>query len=276
MSLAGIRREISPYLDIESLLQRGALMEVGFTPTDLLHCTGAYALWEPVASEAGLSLIARQTGRTMAEMKKILLTELDVALSLGVVAKALQDDRSLAAMWGERSELLQPFLTRLLGLNGGPVAVGFQLRVPLIAVGAPSHAHLPAVADRLNCRLIVPRHAEVANAYGAISGKIVETATALIRPATPDGYLVISHNLRRFTARLEEAVQLARGHAAAEAGRLLEARGGTAVTVRLREDKTSTPLAAGWGENVLIEMRVTATATGSPAPLCPSSSTPSM
>ncbi len=275
MSLTVIRREISPYLDLDNLLQRGMLMEVGFTPTDLLHCTGAYALWDPAASEAGLRLIARQAGRKTAEMEKILLAELDVALSLGVVAKALQEDQGLAAMWGQRSELLQPFLAGLFGLDGGPVAAGFHLRVPLIAVGAPAHAHLPAVADRLNCRLIVPPHAEVANAYGAISGKIVETATALIRPSTPDGYLVISHNLRQRTGRLEDAVQLARDHAAAEAGRLLAARGGTAVTVQLREDSTSAPLAAGWGESVLIEMRITATATGSPAPLCPSASAPS-
>lgn len=266
MSLGEIRRDISSYLDIDNLLQRGVLIEVGFTPTDLLHCNGSYTLWNRAASLAGLRLFAGQAGLTPAEMEQAILRELDLALALAIVAKALQEEQGIDATWSDRSDHLQPFLAKLLGLGRRhAVAAGFTLQVPLIAVGAPAHAHLPAVAERLSCRLIIPPHAEVANAYGAISGKIVESATALIRPATPDGYLVISHNLRQCTVQLQEAARLARDHAATEAIRLVEARGGVDVSVEFFEDKVSAPLEAGWGDSVLIELRVIATASGSPA-----------
>lgn len=263
MSLSDIRRKISPYLDIKKYLQRGLLAEVGFTPTDLLHCTGEYTFWDRSAALAGLQLLAGQAGQTEDGLKKAILHDLDRALSLGIVAKALQENRDIAAIWDNG---LQSFLGKLLALDEQlPVAARFPLKVPLIAVGAPAHAHLPSVARRLSCRLVIPPHAEVANAYGAISGKIVESATALIRPATPDGYVIISYNLRQSAVQLQAAVRIAREHVAAEARKLVELRGGEPFDVDIREEHVSAPLQAGWGDSVLIELRVVATVSGRPA-----------
>ena len=46
--------------------------------------------------------------------------------------------------------------------------------MPLIAVGAPSHSYYPTVAREMGVELISPPHADVANAVGAVLGKVVQ------------------------------------------------------------------------------------------------------
>ena len=146
-----------------------------------------------------------------------------------------------------------------------PILVQFPLQLVLIAVGAPVHAYLPSVAEKLSCRLVIPPHAEVANAYGAVTGKVVETTSIVIRPATPDGYMVISFEQRQRILHLNDAVQLARQQTEAAARKIVAARGGVDIEVEIYQDEVRAPLEAGWGDSVLIELRVMATASGSPA-----------
>jgi N-methylhydantoinase A/oxoprolinase/acetone carboxylase beta subunit len=61
-------------------------------------------------------------------------------------------------------------------------SVNVMLNKPIIGAGAPAHTYLPEVAARMHSELIVPTHAEVANAIGAISGSIFETVEITIQP----------------------------------------------------------------------------------------------
>ena len=90
-----------------------------------------------------------------------------------------------------------------------------KLNKPLIGVGAPVGVYLPPVASRLHTELVIPRHTEVGNAVGAITGSVVESVEALIRPK--DGYAtVVDPPCKLFTSEetkefgsLEEAVKYA-------------------------------------------------------------------
>jgi N-methylhydantoinase A/oxoprolinase/acetone carboxylase beta subunit len=74
---------------------------------------------------------------------------------------------------------------------------------------------LPPVADRLHTELAIPDHPELGNAVGAITGSIIESVEALIRPK--DGYAtVVDPPCKLFTSEetkeflsLEEAVRYA-------------------------------------------------------------------
>ncbi len=44
----------------------------------------------------------------------------------------------------------------------------FETKGVLIGVGAPTHIFLPRVAEALGSQCILPEHAEVANALGAV------------------------------------------------------------------------------------------------------------
>ncbi|MGB3221392.1 MAG: hydantoinase/oxoprolinase family protein [Desulforhopalus sp.] len=263
LSLHEIRQWISPFVETEKLLKLGLIIKVGFTPTDLLHCTGQCTFWDRSAAEAGLQLLARQAGLTSEEMQKTILRELNLALAGGIVAKALQEDSGIVSLWNDGT---YSFLESLLRLEDkAPISVNFPLQLVLVAVGAPVHAYLPSVAEKLSCRLVIPPHAEVANAYGAVTGKVVETASSIIRPATPDGYIVISLEQRQRVLHLREAVQLAREQAEVRARKIVAERGGEEIQVEIYQDEICAPLEAGWGDSVLIEMRIMATASGSPA-----------
>jgi N-methylhydantoinase A/oxoprolinase/acetone carboxylase beta subunit len=263
LSLHDIRQRISPFVETEKLLKLGLIIKVGFTPTDLLHCTGQCTVWDRSAAEAGLQLLARQAGLTSEEMQKTIHRELNLALAGGIVAKALQEDSGIVSLWNAGTH---SFLESLLRLeDNAPISVNFPLQLVLVAVGAPVHAYLPSVAEKLSCRLVIPPHAEVANAYGAVTGKVVETTLSIIRPVTPDGYIVISLEQRQRVVHLREAVQLAREQAEARAREIVAERGGEDIKVEIYQDEICAPLEAGWGDSVLIEMRILATASGSPA-----------
>ncbi len=51
-----------------------------------------------------------------------------------------------------------------------------RLATPLVAIGAPAEAFYPEVARRLGAQLVVPEHAAVCNAVGAVVGVVSETS----------------------------------------------------------------------------------------------------
>ncbi|MBV9726326.1 MAG: hypothetical protein JO299_14290 [Gammaproteobacteria bacterium] len=60
------------------------------------------------------------------------------------------------------------------------LAAGLKLATPLVAIGAPVEAYYPEVARRLGTRLVVPEHAAVCNAVGAVAGVVSETCEVLV------------------------------------------------------------------------------------------------
>ena len=64
-----------------------------------------------------------------------------------------------------------------------------DLKRPLVAIGAPVAAYMPEAARRLNTELVIPPHAEVANAVGAVSGSVVVRHRVLINPLADEELL---------------------------------------------------------------------------------------
>src|SRR6185369_7465739 len=102
-------------------------------------------------------------------------------------------------------------LLRLSGEQG--VRAAINLVTPVIAVGAPVQAYFPAAAAALNARLIIPEHAEVANAFGAVTGRVVERCELHVRPARPEGFAVTAADVQCTFATLDEAIVFAEEHA---------------------------------------------------------------
>jgi hypothetical protein len=109
----------------------------------------------------------------------------------------------------------EPTVMYMIGKALSPAAgrkfdCSYKLNMPIIGIGAPIAAWLPKVAEKLHTELIIPRHAEVANAVGAAAGKIMETVKVLIKPAEKDGaYLMHAPWERRYFEDLQEAVAYA-------------------------------------------------------------------
>ena len=64
----------------------------------------------------------------------------------------------------------------------------------MIGIGAPTHVFLPDVAKALGTNCIIPEHAEVANALGAVIADISAKAQVEIVPdyTAYGGYAIVS------------------------------------------------------------------------------------
>ena len=64
--------------------------------------------------------------------------------------------------------------------------VGMKLKMPIVGIGAPVGAWLPAVSEILQTELILPDNYDVGNAIGAISSSVTETVELTVRAGFQD------------------------------------------------------------------------------------------
>jgi hypothetical protein len=67
-----------------------------------------------------------------------------------------------------------------LDQHKGIVQTSLSLGVPVIGLGASAASYYGAVGARLNTRMILPEHAGVANAIGAVVGQVAMTASGIV------------------------------------------------------------------------------------------------
>jgi N-methylhydantoinase A/oxoprolinase/acetone carboxylase beta subunit len=255
---ASVEREVGPAIDLKRFVNLGCVAEVSFTPTDLLHARGSLNLWETKACGAAVKFYQNKTGLDRGALLDRLFTAIIASLKLNLVAKLLAD----AGISVPSSES-RPLLASLLGLNGyGDIAAHFQLAKPLVAVGAPVKAYFPRVAEELSARLIIPEHGEVANAAGAVTGRVIASAQIYVRPLRPVGFAAIAADKHHIFDDVEAATEYARQQASLLASRRAVEDGGKHIDTFVDVTETTAPLASGWGKTVLMERQIVATAVG--------------
>jgi N-methylhydantoinase A/oxoprolinase/acetone carboxylase beta subunit len=164
-------------------------------------------------------------------------------------------------------------LGRALGTIGKTdLACQLTLRQPVVAVGAPVRAYLPDAARDLHTALILPDHADVANAIGAVVGSVVQRAAALVRPINfgetyrlhMPGNLGLRETVKDFT-QLEACVAYAEATLTPHVRALAEAAGARHVEVQFtRADQTGS-IREKIEESVFLESVLEFTAVGRPA-----------
>jgi N-methylhydantoinase A/oxoprolinase/acetone carboxylase beta subunit len=135
---------------------------------------------------------------------------------------------------------------------------------PLVAVGAPVKAYFPQVASDLGAQLVVPEHAEVANAAGAVTGRVTAMAQVFVRPLRPVGFAVVAPDEHKVFDDVEPAITYAEQIARTTAERYATETGGKNLEVTVHNEEKSAPLASGWGKTVFLERKITAMAIGQP------------
>lgn len=180
---------------LDRLVARGLVMLAGVTPSDAAHALGMAEMWDREAALGGLQIMARQrdgAGRfraaTPQDMARAILDRLTRQSADFVLACAFESAgwRGAGADLATH-ELAQAGMARAPGL----VQVDLRLSLPLIALGASARQYYGAVAQRLGCALVVPDHAEVANAVGAVVGQVDLTLDGLV--SCPGPGLFVAH-----------------------------------------------------------------------------------
>ncbi len=141
-------------------------------------------------------------------------------------------------------------------------ALQFAPDMPLVGVGAPAASYYPAVAQGLGVRLVVPQHAEVANAVGAVLGQVAQRVHITVTQPVRGTFKVFTPDGPQDFRGLDAAIAQARALAAKEAhARALAAGALDPQVVFSQEDNQVNNDIDG---NVFFEATVTATAWGRP------------
>lgn len=179
-------------LPTQRLEELGVIRRAAVTPTDALHVLGRFTAFDVAAAEhalAALGSITRQEPVPFAEriaeafVRKLAYLMLRRELSLTLGDPDADDSRLLHRMI---EAMLGP------GDSGGAYALTFTERRTVVGIGAPAGEFLPAAGALLGAQVVVPEHAEVANAIGAVTGKVVVRARVSIRPHPDGGFLLYS------------------------------------------------------------------------------------
>ena len=255
---------------IERLVERGLVAVSGFTPSDATHILGLHRDWSEEAARLGAELWIRDDEAAARP------ADPDAASLAGRVVEAtiLQSGRAIvdAALANEgESELAaggplgRQLVDRAIGRSGGAgplLTIDISLARPLVAIGAPVGSYYPEVARRLGTRLVVPPHAGVCNAVGAVAGGIMQSVSALISAPNEGVFRVHLPVGNSDFTDLERAA----AHALAEASQLAagKARTAGAADIELRHRRADKVHRDPSGLQIFIESRIDVTAFGRP------------
>jgi len=247
---------------IEALETRGLVRRAAFTPTDALHVLGRFNRWDVGAARSAAAVLAAQAGVAAEAFCEQVVAGVARRAATELVSKVCED-AGVQPDW-EGQPLAGLLLRQALdGCGDAALQCALSLPWPVIAIGAPVAAYLPQVAARLHTELVIPPHAEVANAVGAVAGGIIQRRQVLISPLG-DGHRVRLHlpdGVHDF-----EQIEAAVAHAQAVmlpwiAAQATEAGAEQVVTQMTRHDRIA-PDALG-GE-VYLGTELTFVATGRP------------
>lgn len=252
---------------MERLVARGLVMLSGVTPSDASHVLGRLDAWDAVAAEKAVRLLGkRRNGRgerfaaDAAPLAQAIIDQLTAQTVDCLLEAAFAEDSAFA---GETPEVLARHKLVSAGLKGhrGVVELTARLGVPVIGLGASAPSYYGAVGERLGCRMILPEHAGVANAIGAVVGQVSQRATGLVSSPGEGRFTAhLADGLKTFTTR-DAALDAMEAALVADASARARQAGAEEVRVTLTRDVKEAQVE---GRAMFIEATLTATASGRP------------
>ena len=256
-------------LALKRLIETGILTIAGFTPTDAAHVCGWYDQWGVEASLQGAILLSRYSKfnlgsefDTPEHFCERILTQVSRESALCFLASAINDSNGSfgAPMPANKRALLEQMFNNASDPDQkGLISMQAQLGVPVVGIGAPAQSFYPAVKEFLEVEVIVPEHAEVANAIGAVVGVVKQSVQITISPVSASRVVVHAPDEQREFDELEAAAawaqEIATGLALAKAQRA----GGTQLQVMVDRNDNIVDQS---GQVTFFESIIIATASG--------------
>ncbi|SFM71153.1 hydantoinase/oxoprolinase family protein [Methanolobus profundi] len=193
-----IGKPISPD-SVDSLIQKRLVQAIGFTPTDVLHVLGEYTKWDREASLVGAKILARLTPMDETELCMHIKKEVAINMALDLMSFMYKG-------------VSKPEIEKMIR---GDFLSQFKMNVPVVLLGGPVHSYVEELNRLLIADIIVPEHAEVGNAVGALVGKGVKSIEILVKSfykKTERTILVFSPVERREFSTYSEALEYATEH----------------------------------------------------------------
>ncbi|MEX0310439.1 MAG: hydantoinase/oxoprolinase N-terminal domain-containing protein [Tateyamaria sp.] len=158
---------------LKRLVGRGLVQMAGVTPSDASHVLGNLSAWDRHAARLACDLFARRrtgAGDRLAhateDMAQMIVDQLTEQTSTVLLEAALAEDGLEPHL--ATHELMKMALSEPAGL----VRLTAGLGVSVVGLGASARTYYPAVGHRLRCDMILPEDGGVANAIGAVVGRV--------------------------------------------------------------------------------------------------------
>ena len=251
---------------MERLVARGLVMISGVTPSDASHVLGRLEAWDGTASVKALKLLAKRrngSGDRIALDGAVLAQAVIDQLTAQTVECLLEAAFDEDGGFDEQAETLarHPLTTAGLNRHRGVVEVTLRLGVPVIGLGASAPSYYGAVGERLGCEMILPEHAGVANAIGAVVGQVSQRAQGLVSSPGEGRFTAhLPEGLQTFNTR-DLALDTLEAALVAEATARAQAAGAADLRVTTTRDIREAQVE---GNPMFIEATVTVTASGRP------------
>lgn len=158
---------------LTKLVSRGLVQVSGFTPSDAMHVLGQQNNWNAEVAELAAGILCRMRDRfaqPIASSAEKLCQNIKNQLtsqSCDVILQTCMAEDGVT-IGVEAKELI----ARSLNKEGGFVNFSINLDRPLVGLGASANVYYPAIGERLSTECLVPVHADVANAIGAVAGEV--------------------------------------------------------------------------------------------------------
>ena len=187
--------------DTERLEEEGVLMRCGLTPTDFMHLRGDYTEFNAEASLLAAQCELKDNARPFAPADAAALAE----EAYEAVGQKLYTNLVRILLAREYGKAFDGGLDKQLELLAARTWAdrkrsGFSLLRPafhtdmvLLGMGAPVHLFLPEVAAALGTRCVLPDHAEIGNAIGAVMAELIARASVTVTQWDEGGVTYLVH-----------------------------------------------------------------------------------
>lgn len=256
-------------LALKRLIETGVLTIAGFTPTDAAHVCGWYDQWDSTASLLGATLLSRYSecnlGRSWDSPQaycESMLSQVSRESALCLLSSAINDSNGAFGTPmhpRQRSLLEQMFNSAADPQQSGLIKMQAELAIPVVGIGAPARSFYPPIENIVRSTVIVPEHAEVANAIGAVTGVVKQSVQLTISPVSAKRVLVHAPTEQKEFDELEPAAEWAIALATKLALAKAEQAGGRQLQVTVdRQDN----IVEQQGQTTFFESTIIVTATG--------------
>ena len=175
---------------LNGLISKGVLMMAGVTPTDASHVLGMSKTWDVMASRIALELFSKRRnggGEMLAsnaeDMARLIIERIRTQTANVLINVALIEDSEEKDLKYESSND-QWLISKGLESHKKTFFINFGLNLPVVGLGASAKSYYPQVGKLLSTKMVIPKYSEVANAIGAVAGRVsVKCVGTITSPA---------------------------------------------------------------------------------------------
>ncbi|MBC2712208.1 MAG: DUF1638 domain-containing protein [Desulfosarcina sp.] len=251
---------IDRHLPLERLEENFVIQRCGLTPTDLLHVAGEFQRWNTAAAGKFFRMIAALSKRDEASLRQQLLETVSRNLALEILKRQLDDEVNPEAL--HSCPVCQALMNNVFSGGNSQYRIHIDFKRPVIGIGAPIAFFLPRAAAMIGAQAVLPEHADVANAIGAITSNVVIERQVRIVPGGGSGFFIEGLSGARRFKGFEEADAFAKNELAGMV-RTLAREAGTSNRKVTIETEDQLPVDAG-GHPIFIGRILKARLTGPP------------